>query len=263
MIKKPDSTLPPVAKRQLGCFTRYVRWYLPRTFHGLHLLRLTDIEKLNGAPLLVCLNHPSWWDPLIALYLSQRFFPGRHHVAPIAAASLARYKFFERLGFFGIEPHSRRGASRFLKMGQAVLKQVNGAFWVTAQGEFTDARWPVVLERGIGHLARRAGRFAMLPVALEYTFWNERYPEAFACFGHPIVGSGGDRSSADWNALFTNALQATVDALSCKVQLRCASAFEPLFAGSAGVGGVYDFWRAARARLQGKRWQPEHGEGKC
>ena len=143
-----------------------------------------------------------------------------------------------------------------------MLSQADGALWVTAQGEFTDARRPVMIEPGVGHLARRAGRFAMLPVAIEYTFWNERYPEAFACFGDAIVGDGEDRSSAEWNGLFTKALQTTADALSRKAQLRCATAFEPLLAGRAGIGGVYDFWRAARARLQGKGWQPEHGEDK-
>ena len=65
---------------------------------------------------------------------------------------------------------------------------------------------------------------------------------------------------AEWHALFTRSLQVTVDALSEKVQQRRASSFEPLFAGRAGVGGVYDLWRAAKARFHGKHWQPEHGE---
>ena len=94
------AALPPIAKRQLGWFNAYVSWFLRRNFHGLHLLRLTNLEQLESLPLLVCLNHPSWWDPLVGLHLSQRFFPLRHHVAPIAAAGLAKYKFFERLGFF-------------------------------------------------------------------------------------------------------------------------------------------------------------------
>lgn len=253
------NALPPVARRQLGWFTRYVNWYLPRNFHGLHLLRLADLKQLAGMPLLVCLNHPSWWDPLVALYLSQRFFPAHYHVAPIAAAGLNKYRFFERLGFFGIEPGTRRGASRFLEVGEAVLSRPDGAFWVTVQGEFTDVRRPIVLEPGAGHLARHVGPFAMLPVALEYSFWNERYPEAFACFGEPIIGFGNERSSADWTVRFTESLQATVVALGERVQLRRATPFELLFTEKAGVGGVYDFWRAAKARLSGKQWQPQHG----
>ena len=175
------AALPPIAKRQLGWFNAYVSWFLRRNFHGLHLLRLTNLEQLESLPLLVCLNHPSWWDPLVGLHLSQRFFPLRHHVAPIAAAGLAKYKFFERLGFFGINADTRQGAARFLQIGKSALSRPDGAFWVTPQAAFADVRQPIVLEPGVGHLVRHVERFAMLPVALEYSFWNERHPEAFAC----------------------------------------------------------------------------------
>jgi 1-acyl-sn-glycerol-3-phosphate acyltransferase len=255
---EPDS-LPKVAKRQLRWFAQYLNWFLRRNFHGLHLLRLTELEQLTGLPLLLCLNHPSWWDPLIGLHLSQRFFPNRHHAAPIAEVGLAKYKFFERLGFFGIEANSFAGSMRFLEIGRAVLSRCDGAFWATPQGAFTDVRQPVLLEPGAGHLARHAKEFAMLPVALEYSFWSERYPEAFACFGRPIIGCGIDRSATQWNELFTCSLQATLDALSARIQMRNASAFEPLLEGNAGVGGVYDVWRGVKARLRGKNWQPEHG----
>ena len=256
------NTPPAVSKRQLAWFACYVDWYLRRNFHGLHLLRLADPEQFSGIPLLLCLNHPSWWDPLIALHLSQRFFPGRQHAAPIAAEGLAKYKFFERLGFFGIEPGTRQGASRFLEVGTACLSRPDGAFWVTAQGAFNDVRQPIVLEPGIGHVARNADRFVMLPVALEYSFWNERYPEAFACFGKPIVGHGADHLPAAWTALFRCSLQVTVHALSERVQQRRASSFEPLLHGNAGVGGVYGLWRALAASLRRKRWQPEHGSSR-
>ena len=174
--RRKSAIVPRVNTRWLGLFARYTEWYLQRNFHGLHLLQLGDPENVKGLPLLVCLNHPAWWDPLVALHLSQRLFPEREHAAPIAAESLAKYKFFERLGFFGIEPTTIRGAAQFLKTGQAVLSRPSGALWITAQGEFADVRAPIVMKPGIGHLASRLDRFAMLPVALEYSFWNERYP---------------------------------------------------------------------------------------
>ena len=260
MIRHSNDAFPTIAKHQLAWFDRYIRWYLPRNFHALHLLRLTDLQKINGTPLLVCLNHPSWWDPLFALHLSRRFFPDRHHVAPIAAAGLAKYKFFERLGFVGIEPGTYQGAARFVNIGRAALSQADGAFWVTAQGRFADVRQPVILERGIGYLTHRIGHFAMLPIALEYSFWNERYPEAFACLGEVVWGSGQERSPSEWTAMFTQSLQATVTTLSERVQQRSLRGFEALFGGNAGIGGVYDIWRATKARLQGRHWRPEHGE---
>ena len=260
-MKKPAEILPPIAKRQLQWFERYVRFYLKRNFHGLHLLRLDDLEQLESYPLLVCLNHPSWWDPLIGLHLSQRFFGERRQYAPIAAEGLAKYKFFERLGFFGIDRSTRAGAARFLRTGEAVLSQRDGALWITPQGEFTDVRQrPVRVEPGVGHLARRLDRFAMLPIALEYSFWNERFAEVFVCFGHPaFVHDGRTRKAIEWNSKFSLALEETEDALAERVQQRNPRLFEPLLKGDAGIGGVYDFWRAAKSRLRGKPWESEHG----
>ena len=253
--------LPPIAKRQLGWFTRYLEFYLRRNFHGVHLLKLASLEDLDGWPLLVCLNHPSWWDPLMGAYLSQRFFKERQQYAPIAAAGLAKYRFFERLGFFGIDPETRAGAFRFLEIGEAALSHENGALWMTPQGQFTDIRTrPIRIQPGAGHLTQRLGRVAMLPLALEYAFWNERYAEAFACFGQPVlVDNGQDRSAKEWNGHFSAALELTLDALSEKVQRRDPSAFEPLLDGSAGVGGMYDLWRGFKARVRGKKFEPEHG----
>ncbi len=259
-MKLPEP-LPPIAKRQLKWFTSYTRFYLRRNFHGLHFLNLADLPKLENIPILVCLNHPSWWDPLIALYLSQRFFPLRQNRGPIAIEGLSKYRLFERLGFFGIEKASARGAARFLRIGEAALNNATGALWVTPQGAFTDVRQrPVRIEPGVGHLAHRLNRFAMLPLALEYAFWNERYPEAFACFGSPVIASSGsERSAVEWNAIFSSALEETQDQLAKRVQHRNPMLFESLLSGNSGVGGVYDVWRACKARLQGKPWQPEHG----
>jgi 1-acyl-sn-glycerol-3-phosphate acyltransferase len=242
-------------------FARYVEFYLRRNFHALHLLCLAPLKDLNGWPLLICANHPSWWDPLVGLYLSQRFFGDRVQYAPIAAKGITKYRFFEKLGFFGIEPAMRSGAATFLAIGGAVLARRDGVLWLTPQGEFVDVRRrPVRIEPGAGHLAHRTDRFVMLPLAIEYTFWNERYPEAFVCFGEPLfVHSGRARSSAEWTIAFAQRLERTQDALSAKVLAREARAFEPLLIGNAGVGGVYDFWRSLKARARGKHFAPQHG----
>lgn len=253
--------LPPVSQLQLELFARYVRYYLGRNFHALHLAKFGALDALDGHPLLVCVNHPSWWDPLVGVHLAKRLFADRVHYAPIAAAGVSKYKFFERLGFFGIDSSTRDGASRFLRIGGELLSRPNGAFWVTPQGQFIDTRTrPVKLQPGVGHLTRRAKDFAMLPVALEYSFWNERYPEAFAGIGEPVlVERGAERSADAWTEIFAAALQETQDRLSALVMRRDPDLFESLLGGASGIGGMYDLWRALKARTQGKRFDAGHG----
>ncbi len=242
-------------------FARYCRHYLSRHFHRLHLLERSPLDQFGDVPLLICLNHPSWWDPIVAIYLSQRLFANRLHYGPIAAAGISKYKFFEKLGFFPIDPQTRDGAFRFLQIGRAALATPGCALWVTAQGQFEDVRVrPTKFQTGVGHLARSSSGFVMLPLALEYSFWRERTPEAFACFGDPIlVDDGGAKTAVEWTSIFARSVEDTQDYLADRVKTGQESQFEELLSGAAGVGGVYDIWRAVKSYARGKRFRAEHG----
>lgn len=247
---------PRVSKPLLKWFTRYSSWYLRRHFHALHLLQLGDLSAVNGLPMLVCVNHPSWWDPLVGLVISQRFFPEREQYAAMAAEAVEKYKFFSKLGFIGIQSGNAIG---FLRTATEILSDPNTALWLTPQAHFTDVRGEVRLAAGAGHIVAKVGKLAILPIALEYAFWTERTPEAFACIGSAIVAEGRHHTAAEWTRIFTDALVNTQSALSKKVIARDPAAFKPLLEGRAGVGGIYDSWRAIRARAAGRSFRAEHG----
>ena len=76
-------------------------------------------RRRRGLPLVIYSNHASWWDPLVGLVLKSEFFADRTPFAPMDAAMLERYKLFARLGFFGVEQHSRRGAIAFSPHGRS------------------------------------------------------------------------------------------------------------------------------------------------
>ncbi len=144
-----------------------------------------------------------------------------------------------------------------------MLARPDACLWVPAQGRFSDPRErPLGLQPGIGHLLRRLQGGVVLPLALEYPFWGERYPEALARFGAPIaIGDGSRHSPSEWVSRIEIALSETMDALARDaVQRRPGGRFDTLLGGNAGVGGLYDLWRRLRAWLQGKPFQPEHGE---
>ena len=67
------------------------------------------------------------------------------------------------------------------------------------------------------------------------------------------------KSTEDWTKVFSSALEETQDRLSHNVRCRDPRAFVPLLRGRAGVGGVYDLWRRAKARWRGTKFEPEHG----
>lgn len=191
---------PAVSPLLVAMFGRYCEGYLGRHFHAVRLSKTQrpDPAALAGRPLIVYFNHPSW-DPLICLQLAAQLFPDRAHYGPIDAGALTRYRFFEKLGFFGVEPGTSRGARRFLEASLDILARPRTALWIAAEGRFTDPRErPVRLRSGISHLAARVREAVLLPLALEYPFWEERTPEALARFGEEIATGDAGLAAADW-----------------------------------------------------------------
>ena len=253
--------LPTISPRLYAGFTRYAAWFARRNFHAVRLLRGAEPRVTEGRPVIAYLNHPSWWDPMLGMVLVRAFFKGRRHFAPIDADALEQYRFFRKLGFFGVERDTARGAAQFTRVGRRILREPDAVLWVTAQGHFTDPRLrPLELRPGVAHLARRMERGVILPLALEYPFWEERYPEALCAFGKPIeVAEHARLEVAGWQALLSQRLQRTMDELASAAMAQDAERFELIDAGNAGVGGVYDLWRRIKSVWTGRPFDPHHG----
>lgn len=239
-------------------FGWYLRWYFWRRFRAVRVSRAGLPWPKPGRPLIIYSNHPSWWDPALFILVCTLCFPGRPGFGPMDLKSLGRYGLLERMGVFGIDLDTPRGAARFLDTALRALANPASIIWVTAEGAFTDPRLrPVRLRPGIAHLARRIPGAVILPLAVEYSFWNESKPEALVRFGAPIETSR-DFSVAEWTARLETELTGTMDALAADSAARDPAAFQTLLRGSAGVGGIYDVWRRIRAWATGQRFDAMH-----
>ncbi len=239
-------------------FGWYLRWLFWRRFNAVRVSR-AGLPAAAPGPLIICTNHPSWWDPALFILLQTLLFPGRPGFGPMDQAALGKYRLLARMGVFGIELESRRGAADFLQRCGHVLAQPSSVLWITAQGEFADQRArPIRLRPGIGHLLRRVPNATVLPLAMEYGFWNEGKPEALARFGAPIA-AGRTRGVAEWTALLEAELTRTADALAEDSQRRDPRLFQRLVTGSAAVGPIYGAYRWLRALLTGQALDVSHG----
>lgn len=251
----------PIAARSpilFRLFTLYLRWYFWRGFHAVRMSRTSMPMVPPGRPVILYTNHPSWWDPALFILLSDVLMPDRRSFGPMERNALGRYNLLRRFGVFGIDTSHARGAARFLDVSLRVLADPSSALWITAEGEFTDPRRrPVRLRPGLAHLARRVEGAVLIPLAIEYTFWNERKPEALVRFGTPIE-TGGGPSVAEWTARLEGELAANMDALAAESTTRDPALFSPLLSGTAGVGGIYDLWRRVVAWSRGRRARIAH-----
>ena len=263
MPRTTDQTLQkagvrPAPPALVRAFAVIARRRLRGAFRAVRALHPERLAQARG-PVIVYLNHPSWWDPLLCMAVSRKLMRGRSHYAPISAASLENYRLFGHLGLFPVAQDSVRGAAQFLRAGEAVLAS-GAALWTTAQGHFTDARVrPAGLKAGLGALLARCEGATVIPMAVEYTFWNQRLPEALVAFGEPLhVRCAGEHSSAQWTALLAAALEGTQNELAHEAMLRDEGRFTTLLEGARGTAGLYGLWQRLRTRMHREHWQPDH-----
>ncbi len=244
-------------------FAGYSERLIRRNFHSIRILGSPDLSALQGRPLVLFANHPSWWDPLIGLTVWRRLFADRVPYAPIDSIAVEKYAFFKKLGFFGVERGTARGARDFLRTSRELLRQADTLLLATPQGRFVDVREPELkFESGLGHLMRHCPGTAFLPLAIEYTFWEEKYPEVLIRLGEPLISDDfrSAWSADDLNRQLEERLDQARRRLADASMHREVAAFQTLLGGRVGTNPIYDAWRWLKAAARGQRFNPSHGD---
>jgi hypothetical protein len=242
----------------LRFFDLYLSLHVPFHFRA---LRISHPERfpLTARPLIVVINHPSWWDPLTSILLSRFFLRDANHYAPIDSISLPRNNILAGLGLFPVEQGTPRGAVQFLRAAQCILSDSNSLLWLTPQGGFTDVRpRPVVFKSGLASLIKRLDDVTVLPFAYEYTYWDERLPEILTNCGQPLLFRRGLLTSeslaatpeqTDPGASIAAALASTQDELSNLAATRNLECFHTVMGGHTGVGFLRGMWLNFKAAI--------------
>jgi 1-acyl-sn-glycerol-3-phosphate acyltransferase len=241
-------------------FIRYIEWSLARHFHAVRISKDAGAPVIPmSEPLVVYLNHASWWDPLMMMWLGKRLYPSRPQYGPIESAQLERYGIFKSLGVFGVERGTASGARKFLRVSTQILSQPGAMLWLTPQGKFSDVRErPVQFAAGIAHLACRMPNAMFVPLALEYGFGIERLPEVYVRFGSGRYGADLGESPEEAKSAMEDGLLKEQEALSLQVSNRVTSEFDVLMRGGGGASVPYDIWRRVKGALMGKKTVLNH-----
>ncbi len=245
----PDQFSPRIAT----VFTWYVtRKLIPGTFHAARIVTDgLDLARAANAwdhPLLITMNHQSWWDPMIGLALASELWPARRAIAPMDATQLIKFPILRKIGIFGIHPDDPASMNA---MGEFVAQRFSElskpTLLLTPQGQFADLRAPLVIRPGTAALAARFSTCRVLSVSIEYTFWLDQKPEVLIRIQE--VPRPEPTSTTSWRRAITQTMEANAAALAALVIARDPAPFTTLIGGSSsGTNPFYNLWNRLRGR---------------
>ncbi len=164
-------------------FARHARSRILRTFHEVRVFGLENARAtLESSPALVVANHTAWWDPMMAIALSN-FALGADAYAMMDAKNLTRLPFFAKVGAFGVDLGDPADGARAIRYSAKLLDAPKKLVWIFPQGEERPAGEPLAFRAGSAEIARVAKRASVIPVALRYVFAEVEKPYAYVSFG--------------------------------------------------------------------------------
>ncbi|MFN7840261.1 MAG: lysophospholipid acyltransferase family protein [Pirellula sp.] len=259
--KRTESRLPKSSKWLVDGFCWYSRGLVRKQFQSMGFL---GIEKLASIPdnhsTIVFANHASWWDPIVAMMCQKHYMGHRTLFAPIDADQLENYAVLKKMGFYGVRLQSFSGAQQFLETSKKLLASPSTSIWITPEGKFCDVRdHDQPLMPGLAHLVTKISHTTIIPLALEYSFWDDSRPHIFGQFGDHINCEqlGFDDKSA-CNEYLTQALRKSQRELATAVVKRDPQAFNYVVSSHAKRLSWYDFARKWAAWLKGRSFDPRH-----
>jgi len=256
--KAAQEVIERFSPRVTRVFQLYVQRMLAKRFNAVRVLGDAPAAMPADRSVIFYSNHPGWYDPLIMLLMSHSYLPEHTAFGPMDADALKKYNFMKKIGIFGVEQGSARGAARFLQISRGLLAQPGKALMITPQGQFTDVRVrPVEFKAGLARLAADCGAIIQ-PFASEFVFWNEPQPEILLNFGQQIDTRKVFLTPDEWKKRLEGVLEDLQDELGTSAKTRSAKDFSTLIDGKHGVNPVYDRWRYLKALIKGEKFSSSH-----
>lgn len=229
---------------------RYFERTVRRSFHsirvkGAHHLHPWQVASNDrcAEPLILYATHGSWWDAALSIVLSLRQFDLDAY-GMMEYKQLHRYPFFRRIGMFSVVREDPSSALRSIRYAASVLRATGRTLWMFPQGTLVhqDSR-PLVLEPGLGILARAIQPVWLCPVAFRYDLLREQRPDALVAIGQPQRWEGGLWSARDAVADASAHLTALADEVRAEAQVEQLDAYSVFYRGRRSMEKRYDTLR--------------------
>lgn len=179
-------------------FHIYVMRLMKRHFHAFHLFG--DVPQPDpDLPLLLIPNHSTWWDGFFVYLLNDQILK-RETYLMMLDRQLARYKFFARIGAFGITPGERKNVIESLHYTVELLQKKNVMITLFPQGILLPwGKRPLNFKKGLEAIIKLYHRpINILPLTIRAEYGAEQRAEVFFQFGQNLVVDADSFQGVKW-----------------------------------------------------------------
>lgn len=170
-------------------------------------------NKDPNVPTIMFAPHSNWWDGIVAYHIVHRICKKEIR---LMVEELNRFPLLRRAGAFSVNKKSPQASMQALKYSIEELKNPNNVLYIYPQGIIKppNAR-PIEFRSGLAYIAEKAakkyGKVALLPIAVNYMFLRDNRPEVLVEMGECIELDTDKIDRKDYTEFLANTLEKLCD----------------------------------------------------
>ena len=165
-------------------FSLYTKWKLKRSFKQVWISQ--KYEPDDDSRTVYFLNHNSWWDGLLPLYLNEYFFH-QNARAIMEEKQMNKHTFFSKIGAFSIDLSNPRSIVTSMRYALRSLKRENACLFIYPEGKITPVSESTPeFKNGLSWLYKNTADIDFVPIGIYSHSFRSAKPELYILIGDSV-----------------------------------------------------------------------------
>lgn len=166
-------------------FSIYTKWKLRRSFDQLWIKQ--EYQPSSDSRTVYYLNHNSWWDGLIPLYLNENLFHQKAR-AIMEMKQMREHSFFNKIGAFSIDLDNPRSSLTSLRYALKSMERERSCLFIYPEGKITPvSEGEPKFKNGLSWLYKRSDKIDFVPIGIYMHSFRSPKPELYISIGSSVV----------------------------------------------------------------------------
>ena len=188
-------------------------------------------KKDPSTPVIMFAPHSNWWDGIVGYTICNRIF---NKEIRLMVEELNRFPLLRRAGAFNVNKKSPQASMEALRYSVEAVGDTNNILYIFPQGIIKPPNYrPIELQTGLAYIADKAakkyGKVALMPVAVNFMFLRDNRPEVLVEIGEPIEYKAGEIDRKETTAFLGKTLESLCDKQMYEISQAKFKGYDTLF----------------------------------